>query len=137
MIIDEIKKESLNALKSKDTIARNVLSVAMSKIKLAEIEKKKELSDEEVGVILNKMIKELNDEKENYGKVGNNEQVNVIENQIQIISKYLPKMLSKEEISAIISKLEDKTIPAVMGHFKANYFGKCDMKLVMEVLKGN
>ena len=54
---------------------------------------------------------------------------------IDIASKYLPKMLSKEEIREVILSLDDKSIPNVMKHFKANYNGKCDMRLVQEVLK--
>ena len=35
-----------------------------------------------------------------------------------------------EEIKNIISSLEDKSMPNIMKHFKQNYLGKCDMKLV-------
>ena len=44
-------------------------------------------------------------------------------------------MLSAEEIKVIIDGLEDKSIPSVMKHFKANYNGQVDMRLVQEVLK--
>ena len=44
-------------------------------------------------------------------------------------------MLSAEEIRAIIDGLDDKTVPAVMRHFKTNYNGKVDMKTVSNVLK--
>ena len=44
-------------------------------------------------------------------------------------------MLSEEEIKAIIDAMEDKSIPSVMKHFKANYAGKVEMKLVQETLK--
>lgn len=44
-------------------------------------------------------------------------------------------MLSAEKIKEIILSLPDKSVPAVMKHFKANYNGKCDMKLVNETLR--
>ena len=44
-------------------------------------------------------------------------------------------MMSAEEIKNVILSLDDKSIPAVMRHFKANFAGKCDMRLVSEVLK--
>ena len=47
----------------------------------------------------------------------------------------MPKMLSEEEISAVISGLDDKSVPAVMRYFKSEYAGKCDMRTVSEVLK--
>ena len=81
------------------------------------------------------MIKELNDEKENYQKAGNTEEVTHLEKQLEIAKTYLPKMLSREEIKAEILKLDDKSIPVVMKHFKANFNGQVDMRLVQEVLK--
>lgn len=84
---------------------------------------------------MQKTIKELSEEKENYLKVGNEKEVEEISRQIEIASSYLPKMMSKEEIAEVISSLPDKSIPFVMKHFKQNYNGKCDMRLVQEVLK--
>ncbi len=43
--------------------------------------------------------------------------------------------MSKEEIKEIILSLEDRAVPNVMKHFKLNYNGKCDMKVVNEVLR--
>ena len=58
-----------------------------------------------------------------------------IEIQKQTISKFLPKMLSNDEIKQIISSLEDKSIPAVMKYFKANYDGQVDMGLVNKIAR--
>ena len=44
-------------------------------------------------------------------------------------------MLSQNEIREIILSLDDKSVPAVMKHFKTNYAGKVDMREVGEVLK--
>ena len=44
-------------------------------------------------------------------------------------------MLSEDEIYDIISKQEDKSIPAIMKFFKANYAGKVEMNKVSMVLK--
>ena len=48
----------------------------------------------------------------------------------QILEAYLPAKLTEEEIKEIINSLEDKSMPNIMKHFKLNYLGKCDMKLV-------
>ena len=125
-------------MKNKDTVARAFYSVLMNKIlleKIAKGDREKPLADADVSNIIQKVIKELNEEKENYAKVGNTQEAQSIERQIEIASGYLPKMLTKEEIKEIILKLDDKTIPTVMKHFKANYNGKVDMRLVQEVLK--
>lgn len=139
MLYEEIKKANVQALKDKDTVARSIYSVLLNKIKLEEIrkrEKGEEIVDADISNILQKAIKELEDEKSNYAKVGNSEEVAKISTQIEIASKYLPKMLDDAEIKEIIMSLDDKSIPAVMKHFKQNYNGKCDMRKVQEVLKG-
>ena len=125
-------------MKNKDTVARAFYSVLMNKIMLEKInkrEKGQELTDADVSNIIQKMIKELGDEKDNYAKAGNLEEVAHIEKQIELAKGYLPKMMSREEIKAEIAKMPDKTIPVVMKHFKANFNGPVDMRLVQEVLK--
>ena len=138
MLYDQIKKANVEAMKNKDAVARSIYSVVLNKLMLEVIKKREkgqEIDDADVSNILQKTIKELSEEKENYAKVGNKDEVEKINTQIAIIEKFLPKMLSREEIADIIKSLEDKSIPAVMKHFKANYNGKCDMRLVQEVLR--
>lgn len=138
MLYDQIKKANVEAMKNKDAVARSIYSVVLNKLMLEVIKKREkgqEIDDADVSNILQKTIKELSEEKENYAKVGNNEEVEKITTQIATLEKFLPKMLSKQEIADIINSLDDKSIPAVMKHFKANYNGKCDMRLVQEVLR--
>ncbi len=137
MIEEQIKKANIQAMKDKDAVARAFYSVLMNKIlleKIAKGDREKPLADADLARILQKVIKELNDEKENYAKVGNETEVANISRQIDIAKSYLPKMLSQEEIRGIILGLDDKSVPSVMKHFKANYNGQVDMRLVQEVL---
>lgn len=139
MILDDIKKANIEAMKNKDTTARALYSVLLNKIKLEEINKRqagKELTDGDVAAILQKASKELCEERDNYIKASNSEMAENISKQIAMLENYLPKMLSVEEIKNIIASLEDKSIQAVMKHFKQNYQGACDMRQVSEVLKG-
>ena len=138
MIEEQIKKANIQAMKDKDTVARSFYSVLMNKFLLEKIAKgnrETALADAEASNIIQKTIKELNEEKENYAKVGNTEEVEKLARQIEIASSYLPKMLSKDEIKNIILSLDDKSVPVVMKHFKANFNGQVDMRLVQEVLK--
>lgn len=138
MIEEQIKKANIDAMKNKDTLARAFYSVLMNKIlleKIAKGQRDQMLADADVSNIIQKVIKELNDEKENYAKVNNTAQVETIDKQIAIASSYLPKQLDKAEIKNIILSLDDKSIPFVMKHFKANFNGQVDMRQVQEVLK--
>jgi uncharacterized protein len=138
MIIDELQKANIEALKAHNTTVRAILSVVISRYKMLAIELKaegKEASDVDMLKLIAKVLKELDEEKEGYAKVGNVEEVKSISEQIVAISKYLPKMLSEEEIRNEISKLDDKSIPSVMRHFKANFDGKVDMSLVNKIAR--
>src|SRR5699024_5469477 len=136
MLYEKIKQANIQAMKDKDSVARSIYSVLLNKIMLENIKKREkggEVEDADISNILQKTIKELSEEKENYAKVGNSEEVTHNEKQIEIASSYLPKMMSREEIAQEINSLQDKSIPTVMKHFKQNFNGKCDMRLVQEV----
>ena len=98
--------------------------------------KGEELKDTDVLQIIQKTLKELGDEKVDYLKVNNQERVESISQQEIILKKYLPQQMTKEEILAEIDKLEDKSIPNIMKHFKANFLGKVDMSLVNQIARG-
>lgn len=138
MLIDELKKANMLALKNKDTEARAILSVVINKFNNALIEAKaqgKDLVDADLVAVIAKTLKELSDEKEGFVKVNNQVRVQAIMNQENTIKAYLPKMLSKEEIKAEIAALADQSMPAVMKHFKTNFAGKVDMALVNLVMR--
>lgn len=138
MILDDIKKANMTALKEKNQTARAIYSVVMTKAMLETVKKREkgeELTDVDMTQILQKTIKELTDEAQSYVTAGKTEQAEEVEKQKKIIEVYLPKLLSEEEIYDIISKLDDKTIPNVMKHFKQNYAGKVDMGKVSATLK--
>ncbi len=138
MILEEIKKANVQAMKDRNQNARAVYSVVMTKAMLETVKKREkgeELQDSDMVQILQKTIKELADEKESFEKAGNATQAKLIEEQSAIISTYLPKMLEEDEIKDIILSLPDHSIPTVMKHFKQNYAGKVDMAKVSSVLK--
>lgn len=138
MLIDEIKKANVEAMKARDNTAKGIYSIIMNKYMLLSIEKKQkgeEATDVDLITIISKTLKELTEEKESYLKVNNLEKVNAISHQEELISKYLPKMLTEEEIRKEISTLDDKSLPNVMKHFKTNFQGKVDMGLVSKIAR--
>lgn len=138
MIIDQIKKANMEALKAKDECKRTAYSIVINKYMLAKIEKKakgEEIADVDMVTILQKAIKELDEEQANYAKAGREQTVQEIANQKSALEQFLPQMMSADQIKTIILSLDDKSIGSVMKHFKQNYAGKCDMKTVQEVLK--
>ena len=138
MILEQIKKDNVVAIKEKNANARAILSILMNKALLEEVKKREKgevVTDVDMVAILQKTAKELTEEMENYKKVNNNEQVDQILKQIEIVKAYLPQMLSVEEIIKIIEPMEDKSIPTVMKKFKIEYAGKVNMSDVQTALK--
>ena len=139
MLIDELSKANIEALKARDQVARAIYSVLLSKYKALDIELKaqgKEATDADMVKLITKTIKELDEEKLSYEKAGRTEEVQNIATQRALIEKYLPKLMSEEDIKKIIDSLQDKSIPSVMKHFKANYDGQVDMSLVSKIARG-
>lgn len=137
-ILEQIKAKNIEALKAKDENARTILGMLVSKSKLLEITKREKgeaLTEADLVQILQKTSKELSEEAANYAKANNAAMTNQILAQQKIVEGFLPQMMSQQEVEAIIATLPDKTLPAVMKHFKAEYAGKVDMKLVQEAAK--
>lgn len=138
MIFDDLKKANIEAMKNKDIVARGVYSVLINKCMLKSVDLKSQgqsLSDGDTLVLINKTIKELEEELETYKKASRDEKVKEIEYQKNLLVKYLPKLMSEEEIEAEIVKLEDKSLKNIMIFFKNNFQGKCDMKIVSNIAK--
>lgn len=138
MRIEDFKKVKIEAMKARDKDAVDALNTVINKLMLAGIEKKaagEEMTAADVTRILQKTVNELTEEREGFIKAGRAETVESLNRQLATVEKYLPKMLSDEEIKKIIEGLEDKTMPSVMKYFKANYAGKVDMRAVGNVLK--
>lgn len=139
MLINELEQANIAALKARDQDTRAVLSVVINRYRMNAIELKaqgKEPADADLVKIITKVIKELDEEKEGNIKIGRVEAAQAIDKQKAVIEKYLPKMMSEDEIRAVIAKLDDKSIPSVMKHFKANYDGQVDMSLVSKIARG-
>ena len=138
MIFDDIAKANMDALRNHDKVARSIYSIVYGKFKNESINKglgAKRLTDGDCLNIIKKTIKELDEEREGYLKVGRQESADEIAQQKALIEKYLPQMMSEDEIRKEIEKLEDKKIPNVMKHFKTNFNGLCDMGLVSKIAK--
>ena len=108
MLIDEIRKANVAAMKAHDQNARTAYSMVISAYQaLLTSGSGKEVGDADVIRLIMK----------------------------EAISVFLPKMLSEAEIRDIIAKLDDKSIPSIMKYFKANYDGKVDMGLVNKIAR--
>lgn len=145
-IVDKIDKSLTEALKNKDQDRTLTLRSIISQKKQKEIEKrtqdKKNITDEDMILILNKMVKQRRESIELYKQGGRQDLVDKETKELKIIQEYLPEQLSEEEITKIceqsINNLKAsslKDIGKVMGIIKSKYKGSVDLSIAGKILK--
>jgi uncharacterized protein len=137
MLIDDIRKANMEAMKAHDAATRSSLSQIVSRyVELKTNGSGKEVTDADVVKLIQKYDKELDEERASYLQANRPESVKEIDAQKAALVKFLPKLLSEDEIRKIYAGLADKSMPSVMKYFKANFDGKVDMSLVSKIARG-
>ena len=137
MLRDDINTAVKEAMKAKEERKLSTLRMVNSTIKNADIaargEGKPPLSDGELLSVLQKMIKQRQESVELYDKGGRAELAAGEREEIAIISAYLPKQMSDDEVRAAIAAIIAETNAAgvkdmgkVIGALKAKYSGQMD-----------
>jgi len=101
----QMENELKNAMKEKDAIKKNALRMALSSIKLAEVESGDELDDARIFAILQKEIKSKEETISEAEKAGREEMTDEIEKEIQVLEEFLPEELSEQELNNMIDEI--------------------------------
>lgn len=137
-ILNDIKE----AMKSKDNFKRDTLRLINSVFKQIEVDERIELGDERIFAILQTEIKRRNESATQY-KAGAREDLADKElNEIAIISSYLPKQLSDDELESKMKELiasvganDIKDLGKLMKAAKDEFGASCDGKRMSECAK--
>ena len=143
----KIESDYQNSLKSKDKGKISTYRLILASIKDLDIAnrsgpKKKETDDSDVKQLLKKMIKQRSESIEIYKKNNREDLLKVEENEVSILSNYLPKQLSDEKTKNVcleavkkINAQSIKDIGKVMGELKKNYSDNLDFSKAGAILK--
>lgn len=137
MLRDDINTAVKEAMKAKEERKLSTLRMVNSAIKNADIEArgqgKPQLSDEDILGLLQKMIKQRQESVALYDKGGRTELAAQEREEITVISAYLPKQMSDDEVKAAITAIVTETgasgmkdMGKVIGALKAKYAGQMD-----------
>ena len=137
MLRDDINNAVKDAMKAKEERKLSTLRMVNSTIKNADIaargEGKPPLSDADLLGVFQKMIKQRQESVELYDKGGRAELAAQEREEIAIISAYLPKQMSDDEVKAAISAAIAETGAAgmkdmgkVIGVLRAKFAGQMD-----------
>ena len=125
-----IAEDVIKAMKQGDKLKTNALRMALSSIKYIEIEKKRELSDEETIGVLSTLGKQRRESIEQFKKGNRADLVEKEEKELAIITTYLPEQISEDELLKFV-----KECAAECGAVGPNDMGKI-MKVLMPKVKG-
>ena len=130
MLKEKINADYMTAFKSKNVLAKNLLSVIKGEIQTTEKNVGVEtLSDEEVTKILNKTVKSLKETQSKAPTVQTAEELFIVES-------YLPKQMTAEEIEMKIDDLIEFGAASNMGEVMKAFGGlPADRKLVSDIYK--
>lgn len=146
MIRDDINNALKEAMKAKDERRVSTLRLVNSTLKNADIEArgqgKEPLGDDGVLGVLQKMIKQRNESADLYDKGGRPELARQEREEIAIISAYLPKQMSEDEVKAAIAAeiaatgaTDVKDMGKVIGALRGKYAGKMDFGKASPLVK--
>ena len=144
---EKIDDEYKNALKSKDKNKISTYRLILSGLKDLDIQNrsgpnKKDTDDDDIKKLLRKMIKQRTESIEIYKKNNRQDLLQIEENEVKIMSEYLPKQLSEDDTKKlceqVINKINAsslKDMGKVMSELKENHSDSVDFSLAGKIIK--
>ncbi len=144
---EKIDNEYKNALKSKDKNKISTYRLILSGLKDLDIQNrsgpnKKDTDDDDIKKLLRKMIKQRTESIEIYKKNNRQDLLQIEENEVEIMSEYLPKQLSEDDTKKlceeVINKINAsslKDMGKVMSELKKNHSDSLDFSLAGKIIK--
>ena len=144
---EKIESDYKNALKSKDKNKISTYRLILSGIKDLDINNrsgpnKKDTDEEDIKKLLKKMIKQRSESIEVYKKNNRNDLLEIEENEVNVLSEYLPKQMSEEETISICKQIIEKTgassikeMGKVIGELKQNHSDTIDFSKAGALIK--
>lgn len=139
---ERLQEDMKTAMKEKDLIRKNVVTMTRAAILQLEKDKKIELDDEGVIDVLAKGVKQRKDAIPEFERGNRPDVVEDLKKEIAVLMAYLPQQLSEEEIRKIVTETisevgatSAKEMGKVMGALQPKIKGKADGKLVNTIVK--
>ncbi|SDF05951.1 GatB/YqeY domain-containing protein [Sporomusa acidovorans] len=141
---DRLTEDMKQAMKDKEAgkLRLSVIRMVRANIKYVEIDKKKELSEEEVLDVLAKEVKMRRDSMEEFKKGNRPDLVENLEQEIDILMQYLPQQLSEQDVRALVDEAvkesqaaSAKDMGKVMAVLMPKVKGRADGKMVNAIVR--
>lgn len=141
-LVEQLDKDMIEAMKNHEKERLIVIREIKAGMKQANIDQKKEINDELLIEVVSRGIKTRRESIKEFEKGNRNDLVEKTQNEIDVLSKYLPEQLSAEEIIKIIDEVfaevkpvSNKDMGKIMGVITPKVKGKADMGLVSTLIR--
>lgn len=141
-LLEKINGDMINYIKSKDNFSLGVIRMVKGALQLEKINKKRDLTDEEVISVIAKQIKMRNDSINEFKKANRMDLVEQNEKEIAILNEYMPVQLTDDEINEIIDLAFEKINPTsnkdfglIMKEVSPKVKGRADMGMISAKIK--
>ena len=141
-MLQKISEDLKNAMKGGRSLEVETLRMLLASLKNREIEKRGkgggELTDDEVLEVIGREVKKRREAAEIFAKSSRTDLADKENKEIEILGRYLPPQMSKEEIESVIDAIIQKgtkEFGAVMKEAMKELRGKADGKVVGEIIK--
>lgn len=138
----QLQSDLKTAMKQRDNVRRDTVRLLLGEIRNAEIDKGRELQEDELLVLLQKQAKQRRESIEQYEAAGRDELAASEQAELDIIEGYLPDMLSEAEIRSEARAQIDAVDAAglqdlgkVMGPLMGKLRGRADGSIVQQVVR--
>ena len=142
MLKEQLMEDLKDAMKNKDELKKNTVTMIRAAIKQIEVDKRVELNDDEVIEIISKEAKKRKDAIVEFEKAGRQDLIDQTNAELELIKSYLPEQLSVEELTSIIEETIKevgaetmKDMGKVMQAVKTKTAGRADGKTINEIVK--
>ena len=103
--IEKIKLDMHSSMKSKNELDTKVLRVLLAKLKETQINRGKNLTEQECISVIKTLVKQRKEAAEIYKKANRMDLSEKENSENKILSRYLPKMLTVNEIRKTVEKI--------------------------------
>lgn len=139
---ERILEDLKTAMKAQDKELLSVIRMVKGAIQMEELDKKHELSDDEVITVISKQIKTRKESIEEFKKGNRQDLIDKTQSEIDILNKYMPEPLSEEEVNKIIDEIFDIVKPTsirdmgtIMKEASAKLNGRADKSYISMYIK--
>ena len=139
---ERINNDFISAMKNKEKEKLAVMKMLKGAVQLEELNQKKELTDDEIVMIVAKQIKTRKESIVEFEKGNRTDLIEQTNFEIKVLEEYMPEQMSEEEINKVIDEVFVKINPAgpsdmgkIMGAVSPILKGKADLGLVNKLIR--